>query len=1129
MNAAFQAQIVSIGLRSTLAVSVFGTNHQTNSILYGTQGGMPFNQVAGTTPTKTVTIGTYNGGNYAASSDSGPVPVPANPAIETGTFGITNTGTVAVTNGIASVTGSGTAFTSFLSVGDTVILGIAAVDVYYTVASITSDTAMTISPVWAGSTASGQGIYGPYNRPPTVPQLATGDQRCLILVRNESTGIPSDYWELTDLAYTSGAWTANGIFHWNMATGSQRFDGWNSSCASGLPCMPLLGRYDEAAYGLIAHPTRAITHRAIGATNQCVWPATSAALAYGGDWTTGALPEGARLRLDPAWVASNFSSYSTIVQSLITSWAKYGAIVTDNTTIDSVQLDFAPDSRWSLTDINAINAIPMTAWQYVDTVGPQMSLTASAYYVASTGTPITFTITYLPGSANTNFGPVTAYVQVTTDNINSPLVASVNLQNTTGGTTLTGTGSWTPSTPGVYWCVVASSGNLWCKAAGFSINVASSGRSMSPVQDGRWDQWTTWNAAPPTQLDSVTIATNNIISPGPVTIGTGAATTCLSVTGGTLWVLGSTLTLMGNATIGLYQASGTNYQRLTVSSLAGQSAGIIFNGNSGVTPTVTMASNSLIAINGASNARAFVTTKSGSAGNYGIFTASVNNSGFLQTSYCDWSYLGSSSISAWKAPHCVESGAVLNQWTMDNCTVNNCGAIPDVGISGNVAFSITNSTFNNPLNPGSANGPGVLAISGSSTSGTNQIFNCLFYTVFAPYFQLQGTVISQCYFDDAFQGNRAYQTNWSSMDGCFIRRQTGGEMNMGGGLSNSYVLGYLHGICTHNNQVTTGNCWEQTSASGADYVGFQTSEGSPYPLTHTFTNNLSLPNPTGGGSVFFFPDDTLPTALIQTTISHNTSYVGSSCAVSAGNSGMHPGCVVALKNNLFYQTGSVGANNYLVSYQTSNVAMPGTIAIDTSGNVTGVGTQFSVYAPAGYYFTVQSDPNTQKLYKVATQTSDTAATVTVAPLIAVSSGSTAYIGYVVDGIQAPVCSYNAYYGLKAVPANTFNSTPSSNYGCTCQDGTVYDVPMSGSTPPGAHDIALGSAPTFVDNTRNLASWDLHVGGPGTQTHALVMIQANIALVKSSLLPYIFAGWMTTTASLQNAGSDGVTIGITGPI
>lgn len=64
---------------------------------------------------------------------------------------IARSGTIAINQNTVAVTGTGTAFTSELEVGDTIIIS----GVSYIVATITSDTALTISTPYLATNASG--------------------------------------------------------------------------------------------------------------------------------------------------------------------------------------------------------------------------------------------------------------------------------------------------------------------------------------------------------------------------------------------------------------------------------------------------------------------------------------------------------------------------------------------------------------------------------------------------------------------------------------------------------------------------------------------------------------------------------------------------------------------------------------------------------------------------------------------------------------------------------------------------------------------------------------------------------------------------------------------------------------
>lgn len=92
-------------------------------------------------------------------------------------------------------------------------------------------------------------------------------------------------------------------------------------------------------------------------------------------------------------------------------------------------------------------------------------------------------------------------------------------------------------------------------------------------------------------------------------------------------------------------------------------------------------------------------------------------------------------------------------------------------------------------------------------------------------------------------------------------------------------------------------------------------------------------------------------------------------------------------------------------------------------------------------------------------------------------------------------------------------------------GTIF----SGS-PPGGSDVTLSGDP-FVDRTRNVATWDAALGGPGTSANAFAELAKrndasgyNSDYSITALTTWIKAGFAVTDASLLNAGHDGVTIG-----
>ena len=85
------------------------------------------------------------------------------------------TGTASVTNGSAAVTGSGTLWSANVSAGDS--FTIASTGVVYDVASVNSNTSITLSVAYAGPTASGSvyAIGTSFTVPDNFPEMSQGD------------------------------------------------------------------------------------------------------------------------------------------------------------------------------------------------------------------------------------------------------------------------------------------------------------------------------------------------------------------------------------------------------------------------------------------------------------------------------------------------------------------------------------------------------------------------------------------------------------------------------------------------------------------------------------------------------------------------------------------------------------------------------------------------------------------------------------------------------------------------------------------------------------------------------------------------------------------------------------------
>ncbi len=1072
----------------TYIASYFGTSHLYASWYYGVgMLGMPINQVAAGTTLNPITYSIYD-----ADSDHGPVPYGPSTSIEPWPFDHTGgpfiQGTVALTNGSPTVTGSGTSFSTQVVVADQYLFG-ASTTTRYTVLTINSDTSITLTASYAGTTASGVQMWGPFNRPPREADFTAAgyiDCRILALMAGAGSNPPTMLYEDYGTVSNDGGatWYAEGGFKFNLVTGAQRADGLTSTCASGTPCMPFLARYDEAASGTINHPIRGIISTGLNLTNQCIWPALHAPNGGYPDYTLGLLPMGARLRLNAAWWAANQDTwpsayrngFSPIMKAICQAMVTYGILVTDLSSGISFQIDGSQDSRWVQTDpheIYSLMSIPTTAFELVDTIKPQYTFKASST-IGTTGTPITLTIAY-DGGDNTNFscGP---HLYWTTD------VASINNQDSSywhqtgfsasqvsiSNSSPTVSATWTPPGAGNYMliCWIGGQGIWWIPAPHISVAISVSSRAMTTSQDGRWDDPATWgNAMPPTAGDLATVA-HALRMVGDVTLGTGAAITCLTVATGTLTVVGCKLTLRGNATIGQTSGTQATASPLTVLSSAGNPAGIEFDGNSGVTPTMSMDNDTLITVTGTAAAHAFLRTKTGTTGNPGIITGiGSSRSWFANFNWCDITNLGTASTAGITASHVSTSSNLAHPpWIMSNCTVTGCGQLPVLSIQdGGVNCQLTNTTWSNPADTSNWFCL-ALSVSGAITSGTRLIHNCTFLGSAPQIVNVQGFTITQNWFDPYLLGGKQVP-QWAEFDGNFMHMTTNYEIQMGGGWSNCF---WLHDPPTANlwptvlmGQYTscacTGNVYQSLTTSGGGGNCMSAGEGVPTTRTLSRTNNIILPNSGGDQSaVVVNADHNVPDIpnCANDTADHNTVYMGTGVGAVAGftTKPCIPGFFSSFMNNLFW---------------TNTPQSPPT--------------QY-----AGYILSCQeSNP-----YSYA------------------------------DPIPATSCDYNAAWGAATVPPGTWTS------GAPAANGTLYNIPMTAT--PGAHDIILGSAPPFVDPARNIQKWAVDNGyaAPGDSdatkvTKAIAAIKANLALTKTSLLPYIRAGFtLTGSGSLINSGSDG---------
>ena len=429
--------------------------------------------------------------------------------------------------------------------------------------------------------------------------------------------------------------------------------------------------------------------------------------------------------------------------------------------------------------------MPVTAFEVVDTIWPQYILSAPVSGVA--GTVQTLTVQYLfPQNTNFSHGLYTywsndggstwhsfsPYYQVTPGNI-GPF-----------------TYNWTPASAGTYLLRTTPDSGYWLRPPNITFTATASQRTVSSTTDGYWDQTATWGGNTPPGSGDIAVVTNNVTIRSNTIIGDGTATTVLTCASGTITVQGATFTIRGNSTWGQTSGPGNTKYVLTVQPDANSgtvSAGIEFDGNSGVTPTMTVNNDSLVTFAGTAAARTFMRMRSGTAASPAVVVNGVlNTNWFASFSYCDFTGLGTATTPAISFSYPYLSNNIAHPPVVfDHCTITSCGQLPYVGIHGaamNVQF--TNCIWNAPVD---ANGYSVfispsVAMSGG---GTRIIDHCQFggwlYMLSGGNFTITNNLITKLF------ANKG-PILWTAFDGNFIHAMTQDEHQVCGDTTNNFFL-----------------------------------------------------------------------------------------------------------------------------------------------------------------------------------------------------------------------------------------------------------------------------------------------------------------------------------------------------
>jgi hypothetical protein len=207
--------------------------------------------------------------------------------------------------------------------------------------------------VAVGFDYAGESDPGPYPLP-ALPLVegGAGDKHWLGIDR-----AGNQLYELFLLRKENGAWRAGSGAIYPLDRHHDRPLGWTSADAAGLPILPLLATYDEAASGEINHALRI----SVGKTRRgFVYPARHFTQKYGND--EGLLPMGAKLRLK---ASVDISAAPPVVRAILIAAKRHGLIVADNGSESFIGLCGAPDARWDDDELAWMKRLLATDFEVV--------------------------------------------------------------------------------------------------------------------------------------------------------------------------------------------------------------------------------------------------------------------------------------------------------------------------------------------------------------------------------------------------------------------------------------------------------------------------------------------------------------------------------------------------------------------------------------------------------------------------------------------------------------------------------------------------------------------------------------------------------------------------------------------
>ncbi len=198
---------------------------------------------------------------------------------------------------------------------------------------------------------------GPYPLPRGVPieggSGSSGDRHVIVVDRDTCT----DYELFAAYPHNGGGrWTAGSGAIFNLRSNRLRPAGWTSADAAGLPILPGLARYDEAAAGSIDH---ALRFTAPCTAPRYVYPARhEASTCHGANLP----PMGLRVRLKASVNISRLPYQARVVAEAL---KRYGMILADNGS--PWYISGAPNKGWNNDALHLLDQLTGKDFQVVDT------------------------------------------------------------------------------------------------------------------------------------------------------------------------------------------------------------------------------------------------------------------------------------------------------------------------------------------------------------------------------------------------------------------------------------------------------------------------------------------------------------------------------------------------------------------------------------------------------------------------------------------------------------------------------------------------------------------------------------------------------------------------------------------